>query len=72
MTFLITHGGGKGGGTSYGRPSAEDALQFAYSLERMGEAKIKITNTATGQTYSIAQFERLIQGVTSSPARTKR
>jgi hypothetical protein len=61
MTYLISYGGGSR--ASHGRSRPDDALQFAYSLERTGEVKIRITDTETGQTYSVAQFERFIRGV---------
>ena len=62
VTYLISSGG-KESRTSHGRNGANDALQFAYALDRMGEAKIKVTDCETGEAYTIAQFERLIQGV---------
>ena len=61
MTYLISCGSSSR--VTHGRDIPNDALQFAYALERIGETKIKITNSETGAVYNIPQFERLIQGV---------
>ena len=61
MTYLISHG--TRSRASYSRETRNDALQFAYSLERTGETKIRIIDSESGQAYSVAEFERLMRGV---------